>query len=67
MLKGVTRGGVNVGERSGMVMPPEVVAETGFSVQGLVLDRMERTSPLLLRRWGVAMWSHLLRKFLRGS
>lgn len=50
-----------------MVMPPEVVAETGFSVQGLVLDRMERTSPLLLRRWGVAMWSHLLRKFLRGS
>lgn len=31
-------------------MPPEVVAEAGFSVQGLVFDRMKTTSPLL-RKW----------------
>lgn len=31
-------------------MPPEVVAEAGFSVQALVFDRMKTMSPLL-RKW----------------
>lgn len=28
-----------------------MVEEAGFSVQGLVFDRMERMSPLFLRKW----------------
>lgn len=48
-------------------VPPEVVAEAGFSVQGLVFDRMKTTSPLL-RKWvgGGGSVEPLLSKFFRG-
>lgn len=50
MLKRVTGGRVNVGRRGQeWWTPPEVVEEAGFSVQGSILDRMEKRLQLHLR------------------